>query len=306
MTVLISVIGPTASGKTRFATILAKELNGEIISADSRQIYRQMDIGTGKDLADYRIDEILIPYHLIDIRPPGYKYNVFEYQHDFHAVYQDIVNRGKQPVLCGGTGLYIESVLKGYKLIEVPENKELRKSLEDKSLSELSDILRTYKELHNTTDIDTVKRAIRAIEIEEYYKQLPAKETQFPPIDSLLIGIDISREKRREKITKRLFERLQNGMIEEVEALLKSGIVAEDLIYYGLEYKFITFYLTGILTYEQMTAQLEVAIHQFAKRQMTWFRGMEKRGFKIHWLDANSPVHEKIDHVKELLIDYAK
>ena len=306
MTVLISVIGPTASGKTRFATILAKELNGEIISADSRQIYRQMDIGTGKDLADYRIDEVLISYHLIDIRPPGYKYNVFEYQHDFHAVYQDIVNRGKQPVLCGGTGLYIESVLKGYKLIEVPENKELRKSLEDKSLPELSDMLRTYKELHNTTDIDTVKRAIRAIEIEEYYKQLPVKETQFPPIAGLLIGIDISREKRREKITKRLFERLQNGMVEEVEALLKSGIAADDLIYYGLEYKFITLYLTGILTYEQMATQLEVAIHQFAKRQMTWFRGMEKRGFNIHWLDANSPIQEKIDYVKKLLINRTK
>ena len=306
MTLLISIIGPTASGKTRFATILAKELNGEIISADSRQVYRQMDIGTGKDLSDYRIDEDYIPHHLIDIHPPGYKYNVFEFQHDFHAVYQDIVNREKQPILCGGTGLYIESILKGYKLVEVPENRKLRESLENKSLSELSNILRTYKKLHNTTDIDTVKRAIRAIEIEEYYKQLPARETQFPPIDSLLIGMDISREKRREKITKRLFERLQNGMVEEVDALLQSGIAAEDLIYYGLEYKFITLYLTEKLTYEQMSTQLEVSIHQFAKRQMTWFRGMEKRGFKIHWLDTDCPVKEKIDYVKELLINSVK
>lgn len=299
MTSLISVIGPTASGKTRFATLLAKELNGEIISADSRQVYRHMDIGTGKDLADYQVDGIRVPYHLIDIHPAGYKYNVFEYQHDFHIVYEDIVNRGKQPVLCGGTGLYVEAVLKGYKLMEVPENPELRKSLEDKKLAELTKILADYKKLHNKTDVDTVKRAIRAIEIEEYYNRLPVNESQFPAIDGLLIGIDINREKRREKISKRLFQRLQNGMIEEVDSLLKSGIAAEDLIYYGLEYKFITLYLTGKLTYEQMTSQLEIAIHQFAKRQMTWFRGMEKRGFKIHWLDADLPDQEKIAIVKE-------
>lgn len=298
---LITIIGPTASGKTHFAAALACELDGEIISGDSRQVYRQMDIGTGKDLDDYLVQNKKVPYHLIDIRPPGYKYNVFEFQQDFNNVFQEIVSRKKTPILCGGTGLYIESVLKGYQLIAVPENKDLRESLKEKSLDELTDILKQYKSLHNKTDIDTQKRAIRAIEIEEYYRQHAIKKNEYPPVKSLLIGMDISRDERRRKISKRLRQRLSEGMIEEVQQLLALGISPEDLIYYGLEYKYITLYLTGKLDYEQMVNDLEIAIHQFAKRQMTWFRGMEKRGFIIHWLDIHLPVNEKINQVKELI-----
>ena len=298
---LITILGPTASGKTPFATALAAELNTEIISADSRQIYRGMDLGTGKDLADYTINDREIPYHLIDIVEPGYKYNVFEYQRDFLKAYETIKQKGCLPVLCGGTGMYLESVLKGYRLMPVPENPELRTRLADKSLETLTGILQQYKTLHNSTDVDTVKRAIRAIEIEEYYAKHPIAEREFLQLNSLIIGVDIDRDLRREKISRRLRQRLDEGMVDEVKQLLAQGIKAEDLIYYGLEYKFLTLYAIGKLTYEEMFAQLETAIHQFAKRQMTWFRGMERRGFTIHWVDATLPTEEKIAFVKQKL-----
>lgn len=298
---LIAILGPTASGKTPFAAALASELNTEIISADSRQIYRGMDLGTGKDLADYTVNGRQIPYHLIDIADPGYKYNVFEYQRDFLKAYETIKQKGCLPVLCGGTGMYLESVLKGYKLMPVPENTELRTRLADKSLDELTAILSQYKTLHNSTDVDTVKRAIRAIEIEEYYAANPVAEREFPQLNSLIIGVDIDRELRREKITRRLKQRLEEGMVDEVRQLLAQGIPAGDLIYYGLEYKYLTLYAIGELNYEEMFSQLEIAIHQFAKRQMTWFRGMERRGFTIHWMDARWPMEEKIAFVKSKL-----
>ncbi|MEA4886486.1 MAG: tRNA (adenosine(37)-N6)-dimethylallyltransferase MiaA [Bacteroides graminisolvens] len=298
---LIAILGPTASGKTSFAATLAYELDTEIISADSRQIYREMDLGTGKDLADYTVNGKQIPYHLIDIAEPGYKYNVFEYQRDFLNAYQSIKQKGRLPVLCGGTGLYLESVLKGYQLIPVPENPELRTRLAGKTLEELTDLLSTYKTLHNSTDVDTAKRAIRAIEIEEYYATHDLSAREFPSINSLIIGVDIDRELRREKITKRLRQRLDEGMVEEVRQLLNKGIQPEDLIYYGLEYKYLTLYVTGKISFEEMFKQLEIAIHQFAKRQMTWFRGMERKGFKIHWIQASMPTDEKIELVKKLI-----
>lgn len=298
---LITILGPTASGKTTFAANLAARLDSEIISGDSRQVYRRMDIGTGKDLADYEVDGKKIPYHLIDIAEPGYKYNVFEFQRDFLNAYQDIRERGKTPILCGGTGLYIESVLKGYKLLPVPENKELRERLQNYSLTELTEMLKSYKTLHNTTDVDTVKRAIRAIEIEEYYQSQPKDVSAFPQINSVIIGVDIDREERRRKISARLRSRLDEGMVDEVRAILDSGVSPEDMIYYGLEYKYLTNYIIGNLTYEQMVGELEIAIHQFAKRQMTWFRGMERRGLKINWMDASMPMQEKIDWAMELL-----
>ena len=298
---LITIIGPTASGKTPLAANLADRLHTEIISGDSRQVYRRMDLGTGKDLVDYVVDGRPVPYHLIDIVEPGSKYNVFEYQRDFLKAYQEIIAKGKIPVLCGGTGMYIESVLKGYRLLPVPENPELRASLEGKSLEELTKILQNYKKLHNSTDIDTAKRAIRAIEIEEYYKQQPPEYREFPTLKSLIIGVDINRELRREKITRRLKQRLEEGMIEEVRGLLAEGIHPDDLIYYGLEDKFLTQHVIGELTYDEMFLQLETAIHQFAKRQMTWFRGMERRGFTIHWLDATLPMEEKTEQIINLI-----
>lgn len=298
---LITILGPTASGKTPLAAALADRLSAEIISGDSRQVYRRMDLGTGKDLADYTVEGRQVPYHLIDIVEPGYKYNVFEYQRDFLKAYEEIVAKGKLPILCGGTGMYIESVLKGYRLLPVPENPELRASLEGKSLEELTCILEGYKKLHNSTDVDTAKRAIRAIEIEEYYKQQPPEYREFPSLKSLIIGVDIDRELRREKITRRLKQRLDEGMVDEVRGLLNEGIPAENLIYYGLEYKFLTQYAIGELTYEEMFLQLETAIHQFAKRQMTWFRGMERRGFTIHWLDATLPMEEKTEQIINLI-----
>ena len=298
---MITILGPTASGKTPFAAALAYELNSEIISADSRQIYRQMDLGTGKDLADYTVNGRAIPYHLIDIAEPGYKYNVFEYQRDFLAAYEDIRQRGLLPILCGGTGMYLESVLKGYKLMPVPENPELRTRLANCSLEELTRQLSQYKTLHNSTDVDTVKRAIRAIEIEEYYAAHPVPEREFPSLKSLIIGVDIDRELRREKITRRLKQRLDEGMVDEVRKLIEQGIHPDDLIYYGLEYKYLTLYVTGQLTFDEMFRGLEIAIHQFAKRQMTWFRGMERRGFTIHWVQAELPMEEKIAFVKKKL-----
>ena len=298
---LITILGPTASGKTPLAASLADRLSTEIISGDSRQVYRRMDLGTGKDLADYTVEGRQVPYQLIDIVEPGYKYNVFEYQRDFLKAYEEIVAKGKLPILCGGTGMYIESVLKGYRLLPVPENPELRASLEGKSLEELTRILEGYKKLHNSTDVDTAKRAIRAIEIEEYYKQQPPEYREFPSLKSLIIGVDIDRELRREKITRRLKQRLDEGMVDEVRGLLNEGIPAENLIYYGLEYKFLTQYVIGELTYEEMFLQLETAIHQFAKRQMTWFRVMERRGFTIHWLDATLPMEEKTEQIINLI-----
>lgn len=298
---LITILGPTASGKTPLAAALAYKLDTEIISGDSRQIYRRMDLGTGKDLADYTVNGRQIPYHLIDIVEPGYKYNVFEYQRDFLEAYNKVKEKGKLPILCGGTGMYLESVLKGYKLLPVPENPALRASLADKSLEELTTLLSQYKKLHNSTDVDTVKRAIRAIEIEEYYKQQPPEYREFPEIKSLIVGVEIDREWRREKISRRLKQRLEEGMADEVKALLAGGIAPDDLIYYGLEYKYLTLYVIGKLSYEDMFRQLEIAIHQFAKRQMTWFRGMERRGFTIHWLDARLPTEDKVEKIMNLL-----
>ena len=325
---MITILGPTASGKTPLAAALAAALppvNGEcgaeIISADSRQVYRRMDIGTGKDLADYTVhgsgamvqgssltinqEPLTIPYHLIDIAEPGTKYNLFQYQQDFFDAYNNIIGRGKTPILCGGTGLYIEAVLKGYQLSPVPQNPELRARLEGKTLDELTQMLtelkaQTGSNMHNKTDVDSCQRAIRAIEIEEYNLHTPTPKRELPPIDSLIIGVNIDREARREKITRRLKARLDEGMIEEVRGLLAEGIPAEDLIYYGLEYKFVTEYLVGHLTYDEMYQRLEIAIHQFAKRQMTWFRGMERRGFTIHWIDALQPMDEKVRQILAL------
>jgi tRNA dimethylallyltransferase len=299
---MITILGPTASGKTPLAAALAKEIDGEIISADSRQVYRRMDIGTGKDLEDYDG----VPYHLIDICEPGTKYNLFQYQQDFFDAYNNIIGKGKTPILCGGTGLYIEAVLKGYKLSPVPQNQELRERLEGKSLTELTQILMALKEkngsnMHNTTDVDSCQRAIRAIEIETYNIEHPMPLRELPPIPSLIVGVNIDREQRREKITRRLKARLEGGMVEEVKALLDEGIPAEDLIYYGLEYKFVTEHLIGKTTYEEMFQRLEIAIHQFAKRQMTWFRGMERRGFTIHWIEAMQPMEEKVKQIMQLI-----
>ena len=291
---LITVLGPTASGKTRFAVQLADRLGAEIISGDSRQVYRRMDLGTGKDLDDYRIGDRNVPYHLIDIVEPGTKYNVFEYQRDFLEAYNDIHRRGRKAVLCGGTGLYIESVLRSYRLSPVPQNPELRERLADKSLEELTALLATYKSLHNTTDVDTAQRAIRAIEIEEYYRQTPLDRRPFPKIESLTLGVDVSREVRRERISQRLRKRLDEGMCGEVERLLAEGIKPEDLIYYGLEYKYVTLYVTGQITFDEMAQQLEIAIHQFAKRQMTWFRGMERRGTPIFWIMLGEDLDETL------------
>lgn len=298
---LITLLGPTASGKTPFAAALAHRLDTEIISADSRQVYRSMDIGTGKDLTDYRIDGRQIPYHLIDICEPGDKYNVFQYQHDFFRVYEDLRSRGKLPILCGGTGMYIEAVLKGYKLLDVPQNPALRQALGGKTLEELEAILASYKTLHNKTDVDTAQRAIRAIEIETYYQSQTPDVHEYEPLHSLVIGLEIDRDLRREKISRRLRARLDEGMVEEVKQLLEAGVSPDDLIYYGLEYKYLTLYITGQLSYEAMVGQLEIAIHQFAKRQMTWFRGMERRGCKIHWLDACLPTEVKIEKTLEWL-----
>ena len=290
---MITILGPTASGKTSVAAALALRTGGEIISADSRQVYRRMDIGTGKDLADYTIGDVHIPYHLIDIAEPGTKYNLFQYQQDFHTAYDDIRSRGKLPILCGGTGLYIEAVLGGYSLSPVPQNQQLRESLEGKSLDELTQMLVELKQkngsnMHNRTDVDTAQRAIRAIEIETYNLENPTPERLMPPVDSLVIGINIDRELRREKITRRLKARLEEGMCDEIRSLIDGGVNPDDLIYYGLEYKFVTEYVVGRTSYEDMFRQLEIAIHQFAKRQMTWFRGMERRGYTIHWIDGTT------------------
>ena len=302
---MITILGPTASGKTSLAAALAARIDAEIISADSRQVYRGMTIGTGKDLDDYRQGDRLIPYHLIDTCEPGTKYNLFQYQQDFHLIYNNIVARGVRPILCGGTGLYIESVLKGYALSPVPQNQALRDKLADKSLAELTEMLedlkrRNHSVMHNRTDVDTVQRAIRAIEIETYNLEHPTDNRTLPPIDSVIIGVDINREERRRKITQRLKQRLAEGMVDEIRQLLDRGIAPENLIYYGLEYKFVTEYVIGKTSYEEMFRQLEIAIHQFAKRQMTWFRGMERRGFTIHWIDALDPMDSKVAQIMDI------
>lgn len=303
---MVTILGPTASGKTALAARLAYELAGGVISADSRQVYRRMDLGTGKDLADYEVDGRRVPYHLIDICEPGTKYNLFQYQQDFHEAYAKIVERGHLPILCGGTGLYIEAVLKGYALSPVPQNEVLRQRLEGKSLEELTVILEDLKRktgstMHNRTDVDTAQRAIRAIEIEEHNLTHPMAERQLPPVNSLIVGVAIDRDERRRRISERLQQRIDDGMVEEVRGLLDEGIAPEDLIYYGLEYKYITEYVIGRITYDEMFSRLEIAIHQFAKRQMTWFRGMERRGFHINWIDGLLPMDEKIEMIYQEL-----
>ena len=298
---ILLVTGPTASGKTSLAANIAQRVGGEIISADSRQVYRGMNLGTGKDYDDYSVNSIAIPYHLIDIVDPGYKYNVFEYQRDFNRVYSDLKKRKIFPVVCGGSGMYADSIISGYKMFEVPPDSGLRIELEKKSMKELKDILSTFKTLHNITDLDTKKRVIRAIEIEHSVRNTGNKKSEFPKVRTLLTGIQFDRETRRKRITERLRQRLESGMVDEVKKLIEMGISSETLIYYGLEYKFIALYLTGKISYQEMVSDLEIAIHQFAKRQMTWFRGMERRGMKIHWIDGQLPMEEKVEKVMELL-----
>lgn len=301
---MLAVVGPTACGKTSLSVDLALSIEGgEIISADSRQVYRGMDIGTGKDLAEYTRGDITVPSHLLDIVDAGEKYNLFEFQRDFLKAYEDIKARGAFPVVCGGSGLYVESVLRGYRLLPVPENPDLRARLEEKSLDELTAILAGYKNLHNNTDTDSKKRAIRAIEIEEYYLSRPVEERSFPPINALVVGVSVDRDVRRERISRRLRERLKEGMVDEVRTLLNNGLEPEQLIYYGLEYKYLTLYLTGAMDYDDMVRGLEIAIHQFAKRQMTWFRGMEKRGVDIKWVDASLGRGMLVEQIKGMLYD---
>ena len=301
---MITILGPTACGKTALAVSLAAKMGGEIISADSRQVYRGMDIGTGKDLSEYQMDGKQIPYHLIDIEEAGQKYNLFRFQEDFNAAYEDITSRGVQPILCGGTGLYMEAVLKGYALSPVPQDDNLRKKLSTRSLGELKELLiwlkaRNGSARHNETDVDTVSRAVRAIEIEFHNLRHPVDTRRVPAVGSLIVGLDVDRDIRRERITARLKARLEEGMVEEVRGLLeKDGITKEDLMYYGLEYKYVTAYVVGEISYEDMFNQLEIAIRQFAKRQMTWFRGMERRGFNIHWLDASMPMADKLAQIE--------
>ena len=302
---MITILGPTACGKTSLAAVLAADIHAEIISGDSRQVYRGMDIGTGKDLADYRVGDISVPYHLIDIVEPGTKYNVYQYQRDFMRAYDDIVGRGVTPMLCGGSGLYLEAVLRGYRMAPVPENKPLRQSLEGKSLAELTEMLNDIKtrkglRMHNTTDVDTAKRAIRAIEIELYQDEHPEETEDIQPVDSLVIGLHIEVEQRRERITRRLKARFDEGMADEIRRIIDSGVAPEELIYYGLEYKYVTEYVIGQRDFEETFRLLEIAIHQFAKRQMTWFRGMERRGVKIHWIDSQLPMEEKINEIKNI------
>lgn len=304
---MITILGPTASGKTALAAALAYKIGAEIISADSRQVYSGMTVGTGKDLDDYVVNGRQIKYHLIDIARPGDKYNIYEYQRDFHKVYAELAQRGVMPILCGGSGLYIETVLKGYSLSTVPQNPELRQRLSGKTLEELTEIIVDLKArnnscMHNRSDVDTAQRAVRAIEIEEYNLHHPSSNTEFPPVESVIIGVDIDRESRRARITERLRQRLEHGLVEEVEGLLESGVSAEDLIYYGLEYKYVTEYVTGRTTRDEMFKGLEIAIHQFAKRQMTWFRGMERRGFTINWVDWHMSMDEKLEYIMKLIV----
>lgn len=298
---LLTILGPTASGKTELAAHLAKRINGEVISADSRQVYRKMNLGTGKDYDDYNINGYTVPYHLIDIVDAGHKYNLYQYQADFIKVYNDILLRNRIPILCGGSGLYLESVLKGYKLLPVPENSMLRAKLAPKSDAELIQILSVYKQLHNQTDIDTRKRMIRAIEIEEHYLTKEASANPFPAIRSVVFGVKYDRAIEKKRIEQRLESRLKAGMINEVNELLNSGLTPDDLIYYGLEYKFITQYIIGEISWEEMFSNLNIAIRQFAKRQMTWFRRMERNGIKIHWIEGSMPLSQKLEVVLQMI-----
>lgn len=303
---MITILGPTASGKTAIAARLAHDIGGEILSADSRQVYRGMDIGTGKDLADYTVDGHPVPYHLIDIADAGTKYNLFQYQQDFRTAYDDIVTRGATPILCGGTGLYIEAVVKGYALSPVPQNPALRQRLEGKTLAELTAMLcdlkrQTGSAMHNTTDVDSCQRAVRAIEIETYNLEHATELRQMPAVDTTIIGVSVDRDVRRRKITDRLDRRLKEGMVDEIRGLLRQGVNPADLTYYGLEYKFVTEYVMGHLSYGDMRRYLEIAIHQFAKRQMTWFRGMERRGLAIHWVDGQQPMDRIQADIRNLL-----
>ncbi len=300
---LITILGPTACGKTRFASHLASRISGEIISADSRQVYRKMNLGTGKDYEDYIVNGKEIPYHLVDILEPGYRFNVFEFQKHFLKVYNEIRARNNIPVLCGGSGMYIDAVTKSYKLMPVPEDIKLRKELESKSLEELAEILASYRKLHNITDTDTKKRAIRAIEIERYNADHPESKNEYPSINNIFLGIKYDRTTAKKRITARLHERLERGMVEEVRFLLKEGLRPADLMYYGLEYKYLTQYIEGDLNYDTMVEKLNIAIQQFAKRQMTWFRKMEREGAKIHWFDGHLPLEEKIQRAIELISD---
>ena len=294
---MVTILGPTASGKTEVAVNLAFKLGGEVISADSRQIYREMDLGTGKDLEEYQIEGMNVPYHLIDIADAGYQYNVFEFQRDFLKVYQAVKEKGSFPVMCGGSGMYLEAILKGYRLIQVPVTEERRAELQLLSLDALIDILKRYKSINNTSDTENKKRAIRAIEIEEFCLAHPETDLSFPKINSLIVGVKYDRDSRRKRITARLEQRLADGMIDEVKKLLDKGLKPDDLTYYGLEYKYLTLFITGQLTYEEMFTGLNTAIHQFAKRQMTWFRKMERDGFEIKWLDGYMPTDEKTEKI---------
>lgn len=298
---LIVVTGPTATGKTSFAAQLASKINGEIISADSRQVYRGMDLATGKDFTDYIVEDKTIPHHLVDIVDPGYEYNMYEFQSDFIKVYNEIQLRGNMPVLCGGTGMYIESVIKGYKLIQVPENARLRARLAYKTKKDLTTVLKSYKALHNVSDIDDAQRLIRAIEIQQYKKDNPELDRSFPKFDYTIFAIHFERDTLRSRITERLERRLELGMVNEVKDLLQKGLTPEQLTFYGLEYKYLTQYVVGEISYDEMFSSLNTAIHQFAKRQMTWFRRMEKNGFIINWIEGELSMNEKIDKAFELL-----
>lgn len=300
---LIVVLGPTASGKTSFAARLAYEFQGEVISADSRQVYRDMDIGTGKDYSDYQVEGSRVAYHLVDIVDPGQRYNVYAFQQDFLRVYNELRRRQRMPVLCGGSGLYIEAVLKGYRLLHVPPDPRLREDLSHKTLDDLQDMLKGYQlNLHNTTDLTTRKRAIRAIEIARYYASHPEEDVAYPRIHPFILGIRYDRPAQRRMITQRLKQRLKEGLVDEVKHLMDRGLSREDLEYYGLEYRYLVRYLEGELDEEQMFSQLNTAIHQFAKRQMTWFRRMERNGFVIHWLDGHMSMDDKLSRARKLLI----
>ena len=301
---LITILGPTAGGKTSFAAHLAHALGTDVISADSRQVYRGMDIGSGKDVDDYIVDGSPVKCHLIDILDAGEKYNVFRYQRDFFDVYNQIRAAGRTPIMCGGTGLYIEAVIRNYQLIDVPANPELRARLEHYSLEELKEMLAAMKTLHNTTDTDTKKRAIRGIEIETFIKENPKVVPSYPKIEPLIFGVKNPRPIEREKIRIRLEERLDNGMVDEMRSLIASGVNPDDLIYYGLEYKYVTLYAIGKMNYDEMKEQLYIAICQFAKRQMTWYRRMERMGVHINWIDGQLPMERKIRFAMEVVKAY--
>ncbi len=297
---LITILGPTATGKTSFGAHLAKAIDAEIISADSRQVYRGMDLGTGKDIVDYTVDGVQITYHLIDIKDPGYEYSVYEYQNDFLKAYNEIIERNKKVIQCGGTGLYLSSVLKAYDLVEVEENKELRAKMNKLSLDELVQMLKKLGKPHNETDTQDINRLYRAIEIETYKKEHPSRP-MFPKLDHLIFGINVDREIVKKRITERLKTRLEEGMIEEVRKLLASGVTADQLMFYGLEYRYVTQHVKREISYHEMFQTLNTAIHQFSKRQMTWYRRLEKQGFEIHWIDGLLPISEKVDIAFDLI-----